>query len=1138
MTRFPPLLSDTEIPYPVHVYSEADIRRWIGSANLAKGFGYLPAITKLRISPTALHAFVRGRAPRPYQVEILFKGDRIVDFCSCPLGGYCKHVAAVLIAACQRQTQHAIGFPAAPLPDAAKRRRSPVTHWWLDHLRASVARQEDEQAKTTLKPSPEMLVWELGGNLEQGVQIFCYKGRRDRLGRLAGRKAIRWNNFERALQKPPRFVNVDDQTVLMMLWLQKGRHNTGELRLQGAAADESLRRLLATGRCYAGEAHGDPYERTFPDAPLHLGATRSGHIVWQTNPDGSQCPEILTDPPSQRILPLASPWYVDRASGEAGPLEIDCPPFLLAPLLAAPPLSRADQEQVLAIAGRYAPHLRLPAVEATAITIEVAPSPVLTLQTREVQSWAAHRDYPRESNGGAYDLAELAFQYGPVRVKWGKTDEFVITKGGKFFRVERRPADEEAFGERLATTGLARLACEHFAPRSAVPEGALGLARQSEWPGWMLEHLPRLKSEGWTVEYPQGFRHEMLPIESWDLAIEDGGAEGFALDMGILVEGERLALAPLITPLFEQDARWLSPGGLETIGEGEIFPLRLPDGRHAGLTASRIKPIVRLLIDLFDAPGGSMRLSRLDAPRLAELADLPGWDVSGAERARAAAERLLAVTRLPPVDPPPGLALALRPYQCEGLSWLQSLRAAGLGGILADDMGLGKTAQTLAHLLVEKQAGRLDRPALIVLPTSLLYNWRQEAARFTPTLRLLTLQGRGRMERFADIPGHDVILTTYPLLWRDHEALAKIQYHLLVLDEAQFVKNARSQAAEIIRTLDTRHRLCLTGTPLENHLGELWAQFDFLTPGFLGSAEDFTRRWRTPIEKHGDGLRAGLLARRLKPLILRRRKEMVARELPPKTTMLREVMLEGAQRDLYEAVRSAMDEKVRAAVARQGFRRSQIVILDALLKLRQVCCDPRLLPSAAARRVRISAKLDLLMDLLPGLVEDGRRILLFSQFTTMLGLIGETLDHAHLPYLVLTGDTRDRETPIRDFQSGAVPIFLISLKAGGVGLNLTAADTVIHYDPWWNPAVENQATDRAHRIGQDKPVFVYKLIVSGSIEERMLALQEKKAALAASILGAKGMDRAVFSESDLAALLAPLPPVNDHANGKRRHGSP
>jgi len=1133
LTRFssPPLSPRTAIPYPGRFYSEADIRRWIGDENLAKGLDYLHAITELQISPTALHAFVQGRVPRPYQVEILFRGNRIVEFCSCPLGGYCKHVAAVLIEGWQRQTHPAsAGITAATSFDRAK--QNPAIHWWLDQLRKSVTQQENLRAKASVKPSPETLAWVLGEDLEQGIRIACYKGRRDREGRLAGGKGIRWNNFERALQKPPRFVNEEDQVVLMMLWLQRDRYNHGSLRLAGVPSAETLRRLLATGRCYAGEVQGDPYERVFTDAPLHLGETRSAQIVWQGNPDGSQCPKIRTDPPSQRILPLVKPWYVDRARGEAGPLDLDFPSFLLAPLLAAPPLSAEDQRKAAAILGSHTPHLRLPAVEAEATIIDTPPDPVLRLQTRKVRGWVAHRDYPAQCGGGVYDTAELAFQYGPVRLPWDHAGELVISARGEMFRVKRRPAEERALGDRLAVTGLAPLACDRFEPQDTVSAGALGLSRESAWPLWMLEHLPLLKSEGWTVECPADFRHEMLSVDAWDIEIEDAGPEGFALDMGIMVEGERLALAPLIAPLLEQDARWLSPGGLATISESEIFPLLLPDGRRVGLPAPRIKPIIRLLIDLFDAPKGPLRMSRLDAPRLAELADLPGWDVSGADRAREAAAQLLAVTRLPPTPPPTGLALRLRPYQCEGLSWLQNLRAAGLGGILADDMGLGKTAQTLAHLLVEKDAGRLDRPALVVLPTSLLFNWREEAVRFTPSLRLLTLQGKDREERFAAIPVHDVILTTYPLLWRDHQALAKNRYHLLVLDEAQFVKNARSQAAEIIRTLDARHRLCLTGTPLENHLGELWAQFDFLNPGFLGSAQDFTRRWRTPIEKHGDGLRAELLSRRLKPLLLRRRKEVVAQELPPKTTMLREVMLEGAQRDLYETVRSAMDEKVREAVARQGFRRSQIVILDALLKLRQVCCDPRLLPSAAARRVRVSAKLDLLMDLLPGLVEDGRRVLLFSQFTSMLGLIGEALDHADLPYLLLTGDSRDRATSIRSFQAGAVPIFLISLKAGGVGLNLTAADTVIHYDPWWNPAVEDQATDRSHRIGQDKPVFVYKLIVSGSIEERMQALKEKKSALAAGILNAEGMDRAVFAESDLAVLLAPLPPVSDHANGK------
>jgi SNF2 family DNA or RNA helicase len=465
----------------------------------------------------------------------------------------------------------------------------------------------------------------------------------------------------------------------------------------------------------------------------------------------------------------------------------------------------------------------------------------------------------------------------------------------------------------------------------------------------------------------------------------------------------------------------------------------------------------------------------------------------------------------------------LRPYQKEGLAWLQFLREQNLSGILADDMGLGKTAQTLAHLLLEKEAGRLDKPALIILPTSLIFNWKSEAARYAPSLRILSLHGPDRKALFDEIKNNDVILTTYPLLWRDADELMLHSYHLLILDEAQTVKNAQSRSAEAVRKIDARHRLCLTGTPLENHLGELWSQFDFLLPGFLGSSKQFAKHWRTPIEKMGDTARGKLLARRIRPFILRRKKEDVAQELPPKTIIVRSVELEGAQRDLYETVRAAMDAKIRDEIANRGFARSQIVILDALLKLRQVCCDPRLVKATAATKVKERAKLDLLMAMLPELVDEDRRILLFSQFTSMLKLIEQELDRLGLPYVTLTGDTIDRETPVRRFQEGEVPIFLISLKAGGVGLNLTAADTVIHYDPWWNPAVENQATDRAHRLGQDKPVFVYKLIVSGSIEEKILALQERKAELAAGILSEDRGIEVKFGNDDLAALFEPLP---------------
>jgi SNF2 family DNA or RNA helicase len=639
----------------------------------------------------------------------------------------------------------------------------------------------------------------------------------------------------------------------------------------------------------------------------------------------------------------------------------------------------------------------------------------------------------------------------------------------------------------------------------------------------MIETRPRLVESGWDVFMPPDFRHHVLQVDSWDAEIGENESGWFDVDMGIVVDGNRLSLAPMLATLFQRDSRWLDAVKLARIEGTEKIELLTPDGNRVRVPADRLKPLARTLIDLFDGvPKGKLRLSRFDAPRLEMLTEAH-WNTQGLEAVQNAARKLAGLGGVKPVDAPAGFALELRPYQREGLAWLQYLREHGLAGILADDMGLGKTAQTLAHLLMEKEAGRLDRPALVVLPTSLIFNWQSEATRFAPGLSLLSLQGKARKERFADIPHHDVILTTYPLLWRDADELAKHEYHLLILDEAQTVKNAASKGATVVRNICARHRLCLTGTPLENHLGELWAQFDFLLPGFLGDSKSFAKTWRTPIEKRGDGLRRDLLASRIRPFILRRRKDDVAKELPPKSIIVRTVELQSGQRDLYETVRSAMDVRVREEVAHRGFARSQIVILDALLKLRQVCCDPRLVKLPAAHRVKERAKLDLLMTMVPELVEEGRRILLFSQFTAMLALIEEELHAAGLPYVILTGDTRDRETPIRRFQQEEVPIFLISLKAGGLGLNLTAADTVIHYDPWWNPAVENQATDRAHRIGQTKPVFVYKLVVGGSIEEKILVLQEKKAELAAGILSEDRAGVVKFSESDLRALLEPLP---------------
>ncbi|HEY0721553.1 MAG TPA: DEAD/DEAH box helicase, partial [Gammaproteobacteria bacterium] len=721
------------------------------------------------------------------------------------------------------------------------------------------------------------------------------------------------------------------------------------------------------------------------------------------------------------------------------------------------------------------------------------------------------------------DFALVTLSYEGIEIDPDEDHPFYIAPHGRVVRIQRDLDREQKLLEALAKEKLQPLTRKVIASHH-LPPHALGFKREEQWRTFVTQGVTRLREAGWQVEMPTDFRHYIVRVDAWEMAIHDEESGWLDLDMGIMVEGERLALAPLLHTLFAHDERWLDVKRLATIADGEEILFRAPSGLRFTLPAGRLKPLAATLIDLFDGRSATtLRLPRHDALRLARLAEQARCRMRGGESAMELAERIKNAGQVQALAQPADFGLPLRPYQLEGLAWLQYLREQQLGGILADDMGLGKTAQTLAHLLCEKQAGRLDRPSLIVMPTSLVFNWQREAQRFAPALRVLTLHGKERGEAFALIPQHDLCITTYPLLWRDEAQLLKHDYHYVILDEAQAVKNAMSRAAAVVRKLTTRHHLCITGTPLENHLGELWSQFDFLMPGFLGDSKQFTATWRTPIEKQGNALRRDILAQRVAPFILRRRKEDVASELPPKSIIVRSVELSGAQRDLYETVRSAMDERVRDEIAARGFQRSQIVILDALLKLRQVCCDPRLLKSNTAARVKERAKLELLMEMLPELISEGRRILLFSQFTSMLGLIEEELEAQGIDYVKLTGATRKREEVVAAFQTGAVPVFLISLKAGGVGLNLTAADTVIHYDPWWNPAAENQATDRAHRIGQQKRVFVYKLVVAGSIEEKILALQERKAELAAGILGEDSSALAKFSESDIHALLAPLP---------------
>jgi superfamily II DNA or RNA helicase len=830
---------------------------------------------------------------------------------------------------------------------------------------------------------------------------------------------------------------------------------------------------------------------------------------------------LHTDPPSSLLVGTDPFWYVDASAGEAGVIECSGQIRPIADLLSMPAIALEEAPLVGAVLREIAPALPLPPAHdrSTLRVIDTEPVPVLTLNSVPVYGMSF-----RPNGQEMLDFGTVGFNYAELSIPVDSPITLHRTADGEVIQLKRRRDTERLRIQELRQAGLQAISTSRLYSSEALPEGLLGLEDAAAWSPFMTDRLPRLRAMGWRCVMSDSFRFNVTPIEAIDGSVRASGEGWFDLEMGIQVGDRSVRLEPLLKDLFERDSRWLA-GQLDKIEDGEPIDLKTDRGERLRLRADRLKPLVRVLIDLFDGVSGdgSLRIGRWDAMRLGALDDLGRWQFHGAESIRELARRLSAGPGVCTVPLPRGLNAELRDYQREGFHWLQFLRENALAGVLADDMGLGKTVQTLAHILAEYEAGRLDRPALVVMPTSLIHNWREEAARFTPMLKVLDLHGVARKDRFEAIPEHHLILTTYALLWRDHEALALHEYHLLILDESQYVKNAATKTSTAIRALQARHRLCLTGTPLENHLGELWSQFDFLLPGFLGTQKDFTQRWRTPIEKRGDAVRRDLLARRLRPFLLRRRKDEVARELPSKTTIIRTVDLEGAQRDLYETVRSAMHERVRDAINAQGLARSHIIVFDALLKLRQVCCDPRLVKLEQAKKIRESSKLALLMDMLPSLLEEGRRILVFSQFTSMLALIGAALEAAAMRYVTLTGETRDRATPIEQFERGEAAIFLISLKAGGVGLNLTAADTVIHYDPWWNPATENQATDRTHRLGQTKPVFVYKLVAAGSIEEKIVDLQAKKGALADSILNDDPGQGVRFSPGDLEALFTPLP---------------
>jgi superfamily II DNA or RNA helicase len=742
--------------------------------------------------------------------------------------------------------------------------------------------------------------------------------------------------------------------------------------------------------------------------------------------------------------------------------------------------------------------------------------------------------------GGLAQLsAQLQCAYGPRIMTLGVSDPneslWVADPDNA-----KRYSTRDLAAEQAALTRLTKYG---FRPGKAA--GTYELAGQNQVLTFLAREHPKLEKE-WKVTLEERLEfsaNKNLERIEPKFQITPSGVQWFDLDVSFGTKaGETFSQADI--------QRLLLGGQSHT---------RLKNGKFALIDTGAVEELQEVLLDCNpQQTGAGYRMNATQAGFLDSTLSENGWQASAPtawkERAKTLAGEV--VLACPPLGK---LEDVLRPYQKHGVGWMHFLRNNGFGGILADEMGLGKTLQALAFLSAVGRAslpgksvsenrsvlksenahlpGRDARPAggrphLVVCPTSLVFNWAAEAAKFTPELKVVTLQGPDRHKRFAEIADADLVVTSYALVRRDAERYRAIEFDTVVLDEAQHIKNRQTQNAQAVKAIRSQHRLVLTGTPLENSVLDLWSIFDFLMPGYLGTAQDFRDRYEQPITKTRDADAQARLARRLKPFLLRRLKREVAKELPDKLEQISFCDLSDEQAQVYKQVLDATRREVVMAVDQNGLAKSRMVVLSALLRLRQICCDLRLLkleepvgptsmpgesvsenrnvpkledaqlPGRDARPATPapSGKLEMFSELLEEVVDGEHRVLVFSQFVGMLTLLRERLEADGIEYCYLDGSTKDRGEAVRGFQTGKAPVFLISLKAGGVGLNLTGADTVIHFDPWWNPAVEDQATDRAHRIGQTRVVTSYKLITRGTIEEKIVQLQKKKRDIIAATL--------------------------------------
>ena len=1079
-----------------------------------------------------LFAQVQGTRNYPYEVEVNLdnKGNPDEAFCSCPVEIDCKHAVAALLAYHQTHSSPPRRSHAQPggTPyghSASKGAESQSEAWW-HRWTASLDRSTSQINTDTTYSHPRSRIYSLSsrkshGRIGIGVVMTLLDAPRTAAGHFnKGRRADQSSGYGSydteitALDKDIEALGAARLQSDMGRWT----HDTGRYELTGRFGHTMLELSIRTGRCFLDNDRRQA---------LTEGQARTLSVAWKSVSKTRQQLVATLDGLNQWwALTTDTPWWIDPASATTGPIQTELSGEQLALLLEAPALSEKELEALADFQSEQHseygdPSLLPPPPVTLAPLVNVKPTPVLLLRSANddphVDQWELVLFMQYGSELLSFDplqsepMTRIINQQGdPERIKRHHDIETHY-----FFETLRKvPGMQRQFDEFSQVTPIFKASADTPVERFTAYRSLVMNTAELESDGWQLIVLPPVHTEP-------------LRTGSFDGLVspaDDGSPGWFDISMGIEIAGERYDLMPLVAAYIERG------GGKEPLLE------ETTDGRFVEVSAAVLQTIADVLLEMGTpiAADGKVRLSRTRALALDSLQQALGdhgidtaWRGTREPFKFAQQLRKLANVDTSAFDQtaiPRGLQATLRPYQRAGLGWLNAIATHGLCGILADDMGLGKTLQTLAHILWLRQSRRLTGPVLVVAPTSLLLNWAREAKRFTPRLNVRVWHGLDRHDDPLDANGSavHVVITSYGLALRDRDLLAAQGFGLLVLDEAQQIRNAQAKTTRAIKSLPIERRLCLSGTPLENHLGELWSQFDFLMPDLLGDAQRFTRHYRTPIERHGNRDQQRRLAAAVSPFLLRRRKEDVASDLPPKSEMVREVRLGETQAKLYESIRVSMQKRVRMALQAKGLAQSRVTVLDALLKLRQCCCHPELVKLGSARRVKESAKTTLALDMIDELIEEGRRILIFSSFTSMLTILERELAARNHSWVKLTGQTRKRDEAIDAFQRGEVPLFLISLKAGGVGLNLTAADTVIHYDPWWNPAAEAQASARAHRIGQNKPVFVYRLVTADTVEQRIVKMQQRKQDLAdAMIEGGDGASLSALSVEETLALFDP-----------------